>query len=228
MARSDTEEARLQFQLDAITNHTRALVPPERLRHTEDLVRELGASGMEQRILATGAIAPSFALKSAAGKLIRLQDLLALGPVVLKFFRGRWDPYDITELEALEALQPEVRAHRAVLVALSPQTVRQNAFTAEQHRLSFPLLSDPQCGVAADYGLTYTLPPAAQVQFRSMLINLPFVNGDDSWRLPLPATFVLGHQGGIVYAKAFADHRRRPEPQEILAALPGLRREDLA
>jgi peroxiredoxin len=209
----------LQYQLDEITANTRSLVPADRLARTEQMVAELQATGIEQRLPMPGARLPEFALKTAAGKLVRSSDLLALGPLVLKFFRGRWDPYDMTELEAWSALQADVRRRRALFVAISPQTQRQNAFTADRHTLPFPILSDPGCGYAEQLGLTYTVPDPTRLYYRSMLVNIPFLNGDETWRLPLPATFVLKSDGAVLYAAGFADHRLRPEPEAAMEAL---------
>jgi len=80
----------LQDQLDEITANTRQLVQAERLAIGEQAVAELFASGIEDKILPVGAMAPQFALKDATGRLVRSSDLLALGPLVIKFFRGRW------------------------------------------------------------------------------------------------------------------------------------------
>ena len=52
----------------------------------------------------------------------------------------------------------------------------------------------------------------------SILVNIPFVNGDSTWRLPLPATYVIARDGRVAFAEAHADFRVRPEPQEALAA----------
>ena len=212
----------LQQQLDEITANTRALVQPERLARTDQLVADLLATGLAENILPPGSEAPSFELTAGNGKLVRSADLFALGALVLKFFRGRWDPYDMTELEAWEALQPALRRHRTLTVAISPQTPRQNAFTADRHGLSMPILSDPACAYATQLRLAHTVPEPTQLYYRSMLVNIPFLNGDDSWRLPLPATYVIAPEGTILYARAFADHRRRPEPAEALAALDQL------
>ncbi len=212
----------LQAQLDEITSNTRALVPPDRLARTEQLVEDLRASGIEDRITGPGGTAADFQLTAGTGKLIRSSDLLALGPVVLKFFRGRWDPYDMTELEAWEALQPTLRRRRALLVAISPQTPRQNAFTADRHSLSFPLLSDPSCDYAETLGLSYTVPEPTRAYYRSMLVNIPFLNGDYTWRLPLPATYVLNSAGTVLYSEGYADHRLRPEPARAVAVLEDL------
>ena len=81
---------RLQDQLDEITANTRTLVQPERLAISEQAVADLFASGVEQKILPVGAQAPEFALPDASGRLVRSSDLLALGPLVIDFFRGRW------------------------------------------------------------------------------------------------------------------------------------------
>src|SRR5271156_2735255 len=92
--------SKLQDQLDQITANTRNLVQPERLEISERAVAELYAAGVEDRILPVGSKAPEFTLPDAAGRLVHSADLLALGPLVINFFRGRWCPYCITELES--------------------------------------------------------------------------------------------------------------------------------
>jgi peroxiredoxin len=214
----------LQDQLDEITANTRTLVQPERLAISERAVEDLFETGIEQRILQVGAKAPDFALSNASGRVVRSSDLLALGPVILNFFRGRWCPYCITELEAWRDLYLIVRDFGALLVAISPQTVRQSDFTQGQHDIPFPLLYDDGCKVSEQFGLAYTIPPYHQQHYRNVLVNLPFVNGDQSWKLILPATYVLAADGTVLFAEAHADFRVRPEPEEVLRYLPAARR----
>jgi peroxiredoxin len=218
----------LQSQLDHITTQTRALVQPERLAVTDNAVQNLLDTGIEDRILAPGTTAPTFALPDAInGKLIRSSDLLAVGPLIVNFFRGRWCPYCMTELEAWQAAFPAVRERGALLVAISPQLARQNDFTVQQHKLTFPILTDAGASLAAQFGITYMVPQAMQAHYRSILINIPFINGtqlapdgtDNTWRLPLPATFVIRQDGTIAFAEAHADHRVRPDPLDVLASI---------
>lgn len=216
----DTPVPSLQDLLDEITQNTRRLVQPERLAPAERFVSELFASGAESHILPQGAQAPSFTLPEANGSLLRLHDLLAIGPVVLNFFRGRWCSYCVNELEAWRDLYGDVRARGALLVSISPQTVRQNDFTKSQHELPFPVLHDAGSTVAEQFGLVYQVPEYLQRYYRSILVNLPFMNNDPSYRLPLPATYVLAQDGTVLFARAYADFRVRPEPTEVLAALP--------
>ena len=208
----------LQDQLDEITSNTRRLVQAERLAVGERAVEELFASGIEQRILPVGVAAPEFALKDAAGRVVKSADLLALGPLVVKFFRGRWCPYCMTELEAWRDLYERLRGCGGLMVAVGPQVERQSDFMVGQHGLRFPVLSDSGCRVAEQFGLVYTVPQYYRDYYRSILVNTPFMNGDESWRLPLPATFVIGRDGRVAFAEAHADFRVRPEPEDGLAA----------
>jgi peroxiredoxin len=218
----------LQDELDRITQNTRALVQPDRLAISEQATAELFASGIEDCILQPGAIAPAFILPDAlTGKAVRSTDLLALGPLVLKFFRGRWCPYCVTELEVWRDLHAEVRSRGALFVAVSPQTPRQNDFTLQQHGLPFPILSDAGSVVAAEFGVAYSVPPTHREYYQGILVNIPFVNSgatyknatEASWRLPLPGIFVIRQDGTIAYSEAYADFRVRPEPAGVLAAL---------
>ncbi len=210
--------AALQDQLDEITQNTRRLVQPERLAVGERAVEELFATGIEDRILRVGSVAPEFGLRDANNRLVRSADLLALGPLVVKFFRGRWCPYCMTELETWRDQYDRLRERGVLVVAISPQIQRQSDFMATQHALPFPILTDANNAVAERFGLAYTVPEYFREYYLSILVNIPFVNGEPSWRLPLPATYVLDRAGVVVFAEAHADFRVRPEPEEAIEA----------
>jgi peroxiredoxin len=221
-------QTNLQEQLDAITAKTRGLVQADRLAVSEQAVAELFASGIEERILQPGTRAPEFRLADAASrKQVSSADLLALGPLIISFFRGRWCPYCVTELETWRELAPELRRRGALFLAISPQTARQSNFMIEQHALTFPVLTDPGAAIAEKFGVAYSISQAQRRYYQSILINIPFNNAglsyhnatEASWRLPLPATFLVHQDGVIAYSQAHADFRVRPEPAEILAFL---------
>ncbi|WP_254063916.1 peroxiredoxin-like family protein [Granulicella sp. S190] len=218
----------LQDQLDRITQNTRALVQPERLAVSEKATEDLFNTGIEDRILKAGAQAPAFTLEDALTHTpVNSADLLSLGPLVISFFRGRWDPYCVTELEAWRNHHSDLRRRGAIFVSVSPQTTRQNNFTLEQHGLQYPLLSDPGATVAEKFCVAHTIPQDLRRYYQSILINIPFNNAglsyhnatEASWRLPLPAVFVIDQTSTILFAQGHADFRVRPEPAEILAVL---------
>ncbi len=119
----------------------------------------------------------------------------------------------------MNLLLPQFEQAGASLVAISPQTVQQSFFMVDQHKLRFPLLSDAGNLVAREYGLVYRVPDDQQSIYRRALVNLPFANGDNSWALPIPATFIVDRDGTILYASADEDYTQRPEPREILGRL---------
>ena len=214
-----TAHATLRSRLEEIQANTRAYVPAEKLAITERAIAALQQSGIMERVLSVGARAPEFELADGDGKVFRSADALSRGRLVVSFYRGRWCPYCIAELESLQTILPQVQQAGASLVAVSPQIPKHSGFTAEQHELRFPVLSDPGNRVARQFGLVYRLPQELEQLYRSIFINLPNSNGDQSWELPLPATYILERDGTVLCAFADPDHMRRAEPAELLERL---------
>jgi len=171
--------------------------------------------------LSVGARAPVFELPGHDDKIVSSSDLLAIGRMVVCFIRGRWCPFCVGQLEAMNLVLPQIEQAGASLVAISPQTVKQSFFMHDQHKLRFPLLADAGNKVARQFGLTYRVPEAQESIYRRAFVNLPFTNGDESWELPIPATYILGRDGTILYASANEDYTERPEPVDITLALRG-------
>jgi peroxiredoxin len=106
-------------------------------------------------------------------------------------------------------------------VTLSPQLPEFSRAWAEEDGIEFDVLTDFGLGVARDYGLTFRMSDELEELYTNTLrIDLVRFNGDESWELPIPATFVIDPDGTIVYASADPDYTLRPEPEEVLAAVP--------
>jgi peroxiredoxin len=194
-------------------------VPPETQAVHARVIRELKENRFAEKVLPPRSIVPSFELNDHDGKLVSSAQLLSKRRLVICFFRGRWCPFCVGQLEAMNLLVPQIEQAGASLVAISPQTVQQSFFMVDQHKLRFPLLSDAGNQVARQFGLVYRVPDDQQSIYRRAFVNLPFANGDDSWELPIPATFILDRDGTILYASADEDYTQRPEPREILERL---------
>ncbi|PYX27300.1 MAG: alkyl hydroperoxide reductase [Acidobacteria bacterium] len=162
--------------------------------------------------LGIGARAVAFKLPDHNGKLISSTELLSRGRLVICFIRGRWCPFCVGQMEAMSAVAAQIDAAGASLVAISPQTEKQAYFMHDQHKLAFPLLVDAGNEIARRFGLVYRAPEEQQAIYRRTFVNLPFVNGDDSWELPIPATYVIDRDGTILFASANEDYTERPEP----------------
>jgi peroxiredoxin len=191
-------------------------VPAETRAIHAQAVAELKARQLAANILSVGATAPVFDLPDHDGKVFSCADLLSKGRLVLCFVRGRWCPFCVGQMEAMNLVLPQIQQPAATFVAISPQTVKQSFFMHDQHKLRFSLLADAGNKVARQFGLTYRVPEAQESIYRRAFVNLPFTNGDESWGLPIPATYILDRDRTVLYASANEDYTERPEPGRIV------------
>src|ERR1700740_593639 len=214
----------LQAKLDAFKADFEAGRPPYSVPRSviETMHRataELIESGAARRAKKAGDVAPSFSLKDPDGNVISSADLLKRGPVVLSFYRGVWCPYCNMELQALEATKPGFDKYGASLVAISPQTAPNSRRSVRQNNLSFPILSDVKGKVGAAFGLRFDLPDYLVELYKQLKNDLPTFNDDPSWTLPMPARYVIGQNGVILYSEVNPDYTRRPEPEDMITVL---------
>jgi len=206
---------------DFRVEHTRTM-PAGRAELYDAKVEALRASFLIENTPAVGSEAPEFSLPNAQGKLVSLSKALSDGPVVVTFYRGSWCPYCNLQLRAYQRALPEITALGGRLMAISAQLPDKSLSTVEQNALEFDALSDVGNRVARSFGLVYALPD----ELRAVLISnnkaLPMFNGDDSWELPVPATYVIGRDGRVVLASVQIDYRQRLAPEEIVAALQNI------
>jgi len=119
----------------------------------------------------------------------------------------------------LQRTLPELEALGAKLITVSPQLPDNSLSTAEKLDLTFEVLSDVGNRVARDFGLVFTLPAEMRSIYQDFSIDLPAANGDESFELPVPATYVIDRSGIIRLAFVDIDYTKRLDPAEILAAL---------
>lgn len=214
----------LQAKLDAFKADFEAgkppyNVPPSVIATMHRATAELIASGAAAEARKAGDKAPVFTLDDPEGNAVSSAALLAKGPLVVSFYRGVWCPYCNMELQALQEALPAFQALGANLVAISPQTAVNSRKSVRQNALDFPILLDAHNDVAAAFGLRFALPDYLVELYQGLKNDLPSFNGDPSWTLPMPARYVIGQDGTILYAEVNPDYTRRPEPEDMLPAL---------
>ena len=169
-----------------------------------------------------GDNAPEFRLPNVQGGETTLSGLLESGPVVLSFYRGGWCPFCNLEFKALHDKLPEMQALGATLVGISPETVAVSQQTVQDHALEFEVLSDEGNRVAREYGLLMVVDEAIRPHYMQWGIDIPTSNCDETFELPVPATYVIDQNGIIRAAHVDKDYTRRMEPADIVAALKAL------
>jgi peroxiredoxin len=211
------------FRADFIAGKLGVKPTPERLQAMQRATAELIESGQAQRARKAGEVAPAFALRDGDGHVVSSRDLLAKGPLVVSFYRGVWCPYCNLELQALQAELPEITARGASLVAISPQIEANSRKSQRDNKLTFPILSDVASEVANAFGIRFSLPAYLAEVYKTFGNNLPVINDDPSWVLPMPARYVIGTDGVIAYSEVNPDYTQRPDPSELLPVLDRLR-----
>ncbi|GCE15909.1 peroxiredoxin-like family protein [Tengunoibacter tsumagoiensis] len=212
----------LQQQLDAFKSQMSKQAPPAVMAQVQQHIDDLVNSGLAQQGLKAGQKAPDFKLPDALGKHVELATLLQEGPVVVTFYRGEWCPYCNLQLHAYQQILPQITAAGATLVAISPQNADHSLSLAEKHALTFHVLSDAGNRIAHQYGIVFSLDEQLRSLFTQIGSDLPSFNGDTSWEIPMPATFIIAQDGTITFAHVDADFTRRLEPARLLAELAAL------
>lgn len=199
----------LVTELKAVTESVRQQAPAEVMTAMETATAKLAASGLAGKALKRGDRMPDFELPDATGKIVRSIDLRAKGALLISFYRGHWCPYCSLEFKALQERLADITAKGATLVAISPQTPDQSLTTQQKYELKFPVLSDSGNKVARKFGLVYTLDEGLRPIYQAFGIDLTAHNGDSSFELPVPATYLVDKNGTVLDSYVNVDYRER-------------------
>jgi len=209
----------LKAQIDAYNVQKEAKLPADVLALMDTTNEELIAQHIKDNALQIGSKVENFSLVNHKGENIELNDLLNKGPVIVSFYRGGWCPYCNLELKALNNYLPQFKTQSAQLIAISPQLPDETLSTTQKNELDFDVLSDVSNKVAEQFGLLFTLDERIQALYTQFGIDFEHYYGDKSFKLPLPATYVINQEGVITYAFLNEDYTLRAEPIDIMAAL---------
>jgi peroxiredoxin len=73
--------------------------------------------------------------------------------------------------------------------------------------------------VVETFGLVLELLQVLRPIYEKPGLDIPVHNGDETFEMPVPATYIINRKGKIVYHFIDADYTRRSEPEKILTAL---------
>ena len=209
----------LEQQLEKRRTSSAVNIPADKYAIMQQSTKELKEIGLSNNAFKTGQSIPSFELLNASGDLIKSDDLLRKGPLVISFYRGGWCPYCNMELRALQQVLDQIHAFGAQLVAISPETPDSSLTTSEKNELSFEVLSDIDNVFAKQLGLVFQMPEDLREVYHSFNLDVQKHNGNDDYELPMPATYVIDTNGKIIFDFVSEDYTYRLEPEEVLKAL---------
>lgn len=181
------------------------------------------SSDFGDKALSEGDKAEDFTLPNAKGEATQLSKLLEQGPLVLNFYRGGWCPFCNLEFKSLHDILPQIKELGANLVGVSPELPDNSLDTIEKHQLQFEVLTDVGNNIARQYGIIMDVPEFMRPVYLEWGIDLPTTNGDDTWELPIPATYIIGSDGNIISSYINKNYTERMEPSDIIKTLETLK-----
>ena len=211
-------DAPLAERLDTYASSVRELNKPM-ADAVDRLVSRLQDSTIAEGAPGVGEPMPPFLLPDHTGRLVGLEELTAQGPVAITFARGHWCPYCRIAVSALAAIAGDATRIGARIVVIVPDLQAFAAKLRAEANAPLSILTDLDNGYALSLGLAFWVGEEMQQHMRARNVDPSQSQGNDSWFVPVPATFVVGRDGRIVARHVDPDYRKRMELDAVLAAL---------
>lgn len=203
-------------ELTEIQQSMATQLPEEVLNIMGSSLSEMLNQRLDSNALTVGDTAPDFTLKSTNQNNVNLYELLKTKPVIISFFRGSWCPFCVTELEHYQKnLVMDKKTIAAHFLAISPQKTEISSQLCQNNNISLTILSDEGNEVAKKYGLVFTLPDNVRDLYKNLGANLPDFNGDNSYQLPIPATYIIDQNKKIIFSYINVNYMERVDISEL-------------
>jgi peroxiredoxin len=186
----------------------------------ERFVARLRENGAGKGAPEPGKVMPPFVLPDETGRLVSLEELLRAGPLAATFHRGHWCPYCRININALAEAHHVIAQEGAQIVAITPERQQYAAEFKVDGGVPFPVLTDIDNGYAMSLNLAVWMDDEMrQIMQERPDRDIAKFQGNDSWMLPIPATFVVGRDGKIKARFVDPDYRKRMAVDDLLTAL---------
>lgn len=206
-------------ELGAFAQQMSENAPQEALETMGAEIGNLAESGIMDTALNVGDKAPEFELKDSNGEIVRLSNLTQSGNVVISFNRGNWCPFCNIEFKHLQNTVSEIKNAGANLIVVSPQLPEKSSEIKDQKGLEYPILFDEGNEVAKKFGIAFTLAEPLRPIHKAFEMDIPAHNGNESFGLPIPATYVVNGNNEIVYSSVNPNWMERAATADYLELL---------
>ena len=210
-------DASLDEQLRAFAEAARQR-RPDFAEAVDRLIERLRRYGAGDAAPQAGEPIPPFVLPDRHGTHGQSRPAVDQGPVAVTFHRGHWCPYCRININALAQAHKDIAAEGGQIVAIMPDRQKFVAEFRSQSNVPFPILTDMDNGYALSLNLTIWVGAEMQKMMEGRQ-DLPTFQGNSSWMLPIPATFVVGRDGYIKARFMDPDYRKPMAIADMLAAL---------
>jgi peroxiredoxin len=165
-----------------------------------------------------GETAPAFSAVDNTGNPLNLKALLKKHKaVVLFFYRGQWCPYCNKQISHLQDSLQLLTAKGAYVIGVTPETKENINKTIGKTHASFAIIQDKKYTIMKAYQVNYVVDDAMLAKLKNYGVDLEKNNGNADHVLPVPATYVIGKSGKIIYAHVDKDYTKRPPVSDLLS-----------
>jgi peroxiredoxin len=196
---------------------------PEALAANIDQRRLLEETADREGFVKAADVVEPFTLPEVLGGTVDLVRLLAVGPVVLLFFRFAGCPAcNISLRHYQQELYPALAELGATLVAVSPQVPGRLAAIKNRYGFGFPVASDTGSELGRRFGITFAPTPEAQARALAKGSDLGAELGTGTWELPMPTIVVIDADRVVRFADVHPDWLVRTEADVVVEAVRAL------
>ncbi|SMF00352.1 redoxin domain-containing protein [Pseudobacteriovorax antillogorgiicola] len=184
----------------------------------------VSGSLLAQPGLSKGDMFPHFATKDINGQAVDTKQLVKDGPLVVLFYRGGWCPYCNRQLQAVnQEVLPVLKKTKGKIVAISVDKPAEGIKTKGNLKDDWHIVSDNGAKIVKTMKLEYKVPEDLVKTYKEKYqIDLEAASGKRHHIVPIPAVYVVGKDGKIVYAYANQDYKVRAANKEVNQALTAL------
>lgn len=206
----------LEQDLEKLTNQAFSNMPEDLAQGLKKGIAEVKDSQLKEKALKVGDSIKNLTLPNIYSEDIDLKSLFKQDYLLINFFRGSWCPFCSMELREYERLKDEFSNVGVDIVAISPEVQKYSLKTKEENSLSFEVLSDENSKAMKEFGVVFTLSDEVKKIYDGFGIDLKEQNGNNTYEMPVPVTYVINKDMKIVFSHIEEDYMTRFEPSKIL------------
>jgi len=162
---------------------------------------------------------PRIQVVSINGDSEYVTDVINKKRSILLFYRGGWCPYCNAHLSAVGQVQEEIQELGFQVIAIAPDSPAKLKEAMQKAEIDYDLYSDASGELITAMGLAFRAPERKQQQLNN------YSNGQNPGLLPVPALYVVGTDGTILFAYVSPDYKHRISADLLLDVLKDLDRE---
>ena len=185
--------------------------------------RQVPDNAFGVRPLLIGQNIPDLPALDKDGNRHSLLELIARKPTVIIFYRGGWCPFCSSHLAELAVAEDEIYQLGYQVLAISPDQPSYLKRSFDEVNMKYTLLSDSGMDIARAFGVAFRADAETVAALKQHGMDIEAQSGQDHHQLPVPAVFLTGTDGKILFQYVNPDYRDRISGEILMAALKTFR-----